>query len=63
MHHAIQTKKELVVRVSRPAPFAKTYTAGREDKRTNNKTMKNNVAAGYQGAVKIELFVIERPTG
>ena len=33
---------------------------GREDKRTNNRTMfltlKNNAAAGYQGPVKIELL-------
>ena len=33
---------------------------GREDKRTNNRTMfstlKNNAAAGYQGQVEIELL-------
>ena len=37
-----------------------SYMVGREDKRTNNRTMlpilKNNAAAGYQGPVKIELL-------
>ena len=36
------------------------YMVGREDKRTNNRTMfsalKNNTAAGYKGPVKIELL-------
>ena len=40
--------------------FCTSYMVGREDKRTNNKTMlttlKNNAAAGYQGPVKIELL-------
>ena len=44
----------------RPAPFAKFYMVGREDKGTNNRTMlpilKNNAAAGYQGPVKIQLL-------
>ena len=44
----------------RPAPFATSYMVGREDKRTNNRTMlpalKNNAAAGYQGPVKIEVL-------
>ena len=44
----------------RPAPFAASYMVCREDKRTNNTTMpptlKNNAAASYQGAVKIELL-------
>ena len=43
-----------------PAPFATSYMVGREEKRTNNRTMlptlKNNAAAGYQGPVKIELL-------
>ena len=38
----------------RPAP---SYMVGREDKRTNNRTMfpalKNNAAAGYKGPVKV----------
>ena len=42
------------------APFVMPYMIGREDKRTNNRTMlpalKNNAAAGYQGPVKIELL-------
>ena len=46
--------------LGRPAPFAKSYMVGREDKRTNNRTMfprlKNNTGAGYQGPVKIELL-------
>ena len=37
----------------------KLHMVGREDKRTNNRTMfpalKNNAAAGYKGPVKIEL--------
>ena len=44
----------------RPAPFASSHIIGREDKRTNNKTVrrdaKNNGAAGYQGPVKIEVL-------
>ena len=44
----------------RPAPFATSYMVGREDKRTNNRTMfptlKKNAAAGYKGPVKIELL-------
>ena len=36
------------------------YITGREDKSTNNRamipTLKHNAAAGYQGAVKIELL-------
>ena len=43
-----------------PVPFVTSYMVGREDKRTNNRTMfpalKNNAAAGYQGPVKIELL-------
>ena len=44
-----------------PVPFSTWfYMVGREDKRTNNRTMfptlKNNAAAGYQGPVKIELL-------
>ena len=43
-----------------PAQFALSYMVGREDKRTNNRTMlptlKNNAAAGYKGPVKIELL-------
>lgn len=47
----------------RPAPFAASYIAGREDKRTNNKlamflALKNNASAGYKGPVKIELFKV-----
>ena len=46
----------------RPAPFAASYMVGREDKRTNDRTMfptlKNNASAGYQGPVKIELFKV-----
>ena len=45
--------------LGRPAPFAKSHIIGRENKRTNNKTMrldtKNHGAAGYHGPVKIEL--------
>ena len=44
----------------RPAPFATSYLVGREDKRTNNRTMfpalKNNAAAGYQGPVKVKVL-------
>ena len=44
----------------RPAPFVTCCMVGREDKRTNDRTMfpalKNNVVAGYQGPVKIELL-------
>ena len=47
-------------RWGRPAPFASSYMVGREDKRTNNRTMlpalKNNATAGYMGPVKIELL-------
>ena len=43
----------------RTAPFATSYVIGREEKRTDNRTMlpslKNNAAAGYQGRVKIDL--------
>ena len=46
--------------VGRPAPFAMSYIVGRENKRTNNRTMfpslKNNAAAAYQGPVRIELL-------
>ena len=44
----------------RSASFVVSYMVGREDKRTNNRTMltalKNNAAAGYQGPVKIQLL-------
>ena len=44
----------------RPAPCATSYMVGRENKRTNNRTMfpalKNNAAAGYKDPVKIELL-------
>ena len=44
----------------RPAPCATSYVVGREDKRTNNRTMlpslNNNAAAGYRGPVKLELL-------
>ena len=47
----------------RPALFPTSYMVGREDKRTNNRTMlptlkkkKDNAAAGCQGPVKIELL-------
>ena len=46
--------------LGRHVPFAASYMVGREDKRTNNRTMlpalKNNAAAGYKGPVKIELL-------
>ena len=46
--------------MGRPVPFAMSCMVGREDKRTNNRTMlptlKNNAAAGYKGPVKIELL-------
>ena len=48
--------------MGRPAQFATSYMIGREDKRTNNRTMlpsltlKNNAAASYQGPVKTELL-------
>ena len=46
--------------LGRSAPFATSYMVGREDKRTNNRTMlptlKNNTAAGYESPVKIELL-------
>ena len=49
-----------VKKMGRPASFATSYMIGREDKRTNNRTMlptlKNNAAAGYQGPVKRELL-------
>ena len=42
----------------RPAPFITSHIIGREDKSTNNKTMrpdtKNNGAAGYQCPAKME---------
>ena len=54
------TDNEISSHSGRPAPFATSYMVGREDKRTNNRTMlptlKNNAAAGYQGPVKIELL-------
>ena len=44
----------------RPAAFVTSYMLGREDKRTNNRTMlptlKNNAAADYRSPVKIELL-------
>ena len=44
-----------------PAPFAKSYMIGRENRRTNNRTIlpalkKNNAAAGYKGQVIIGLL-------
>ena len=46
--------------LGRPASFVTSYMVGREDKRTNKRTMlptlKNNAAAGYKGPVKIELL-------
>ena len=43
----------------RPAPFTISHIIGREDKRTDNRTMrldtKNNRAAGYLDPEKIEL--------
>ena len=44
-----------------PAPFATSYMVGREDKRTNNTTMrgdkkKTHGAAGYKGPMNIELL-------
>ena len=46
--------------LGRPAPFVNSFMVGREDKRTNNRTMlstlKNNAAAGYQGPGKIQLL-------
>ena len=51
---------EIVKKGRRPTSFATSFMVGREDKRTNNRTMlptlKNNAAAGYQGPVKIELL-------
>ena len=45
-------------KLGRPAPFAKSYMVGRENKGTNNRimpsTLENNAAAGYQGPVKRE---------
>ena len=44
----------------RPAPFATSYMIGRENKRTNIRTMcpvlKNNAAAGYNGPVDLQLL-------
>ena len=52
-----------VCSLGRPAPFATSYMVGREDKRTNDRTMiptpKNNEAASYKGPVKTELFKVE----
>ena len=46
--------------MGRPAPFVTPYMVGREDKRTNNRTMlptlKSNPAAGYQESSEIELL-------
>ena len=46
--------------LERPASFVTSYMAGREDKRTNNRTMlpnrQNNAAAGYKGPVKNRAF-------
>ena len=43
----------------RPAQFAMSYMVGRENKRTNNRTMlpalKNNAAAVYNGPVNLQL--------
>ena len=53
----------------RPAPFSTSYMVGREDKRTNNRTMlstlKSNAAAGYQDPEKIRMqavpfWIVER---
>ena len=59
-------RKELLVNrspyfsVGRPEPLSTSYMVGRENKRTNNRTMflilKNNAAAGYKGPAKIELL-------
>ena len=42
----------------RSAPFATTHIIGREDKRTNNRTMlqdtKNNAASAYLGPVQTD---------
>ena len=46
-------------RGDRPVPFVTSHIIGRENKRTNNRTMrletKRNGAAGYLGSVKLEL--------
>ena len=46
--------------MGRPAAFATSYMVGREDKRTNNRTMfpalKSNATACYNGLVKIQLL-------
>ena len=53
-------KKTLDFPKGRPAPFAASYMVGRENKRTNNRTMlralKTNAAADYKAPVKIELL-------
>ena len=53
----------LVYKVGRPAPFAASYMVGREDKRTNNRTMfptlkkkTMQLQVNYKGQVKIELL-------
>ena len=40
------------------APFSRSYIVGRDNKRTNNRTMMPalNAAAGHQGPVKIKLL-------
>ena len=49
-----------VLKVARPATFVTPDMVGREDKRTNNRTMLSTLkidgAARYQGPVKIELL-------
>ena len=52
-----QERRDFVEKAwGRPAPFAASFMAGQEDKKTNNRTMlpalKNNAAAGYQGPMK-----------
>ena len=53
-------KKTLDFLNGRPAPFAASSMVGRENKRTNNRTMlralKTNAAADYKVPVKIELL-------
>ena len=46
----------LYVKVGRPAPFATSYMIGREDKRTNNRTMhpalKHNADCRLSGSIE-----------
>ena len=63
-HSNAKSNKQVLLVTSdfmrRSTPVVVSFVVGREDKRTNNRTMlptlKNNAAAGYKGPEKIELL-------